>query len=259
MRNQAFVNCLLDCLVSIDVRDSLVLSIVNAGQSRNIRICRDRNIRTCRDQDRYNGMFVMTIKQKFRQNMSRWINLAGSVFSVICGLVITIGMIFGMMAFFQSVMVSSQTKEVLVLLDRLEMSIRRIHANLPYFGEYFMDSYLKSDRESARIFTPWSGEIVAAGGRGGPGLTHLTTSTGEEHHENFYISVLDLPESACEGIASAYLNRRIVESIHVVGDASNFRTALDPASPETEGIIYDTCKKGNENRVSIIFKGHVLD
>ena len=186
-----------------------------------------------------------------------------SIFGVILGVAVSAVVALGLVSAYQGVITSVRTQAVLTTMTTMETTIRRNYANLPQFGKSLepglwgavASGSIQGTGATRKIVTPWGGEIHAGGGNA---LGKLHTDTGDASNNNFYISALDLPESACEGIGTAYLNRADVEEIYVEKiAAADFASAtkLDADPVKAAGELQTNCEEGSENHVAIVFKG----
>ena len=188
-----------------------------------------------------------------------------SIFGVILGVAIAAVVALGLVSAYQGVVTNTRTQAVLTTLSTMETAVRRNYANLPQFGGNLVEglvgvvptSAIQGTGTSREIVTPWGSRIHAGGGET---PAQLNASTGTASNNRFYVSVLGLPEAACEAIASAYLNRADVEDIYVKKDSGAFANGTDDvdADPVTAaGHIQTRCDGGNVNddQVAIVFRG----
>ena len=189
-----------------------------------------------------------------------------SIFGVILGVAVIAVVALGLVSAYQGVVTNTRTQAVLTTLSTMENAVRRNYANLPQFGADLDDglfgvvptSAIQGTGSSRQIVTPWGSRIHVGGGET---EAQLNDSTGTADNGHFYISVLNLPEAACEAIASAYLNRADVEAIYVKDDTGAFVSAdkvnADPV--DAAGDIQDDCDGDDDNvnndQVAIVFRG----
>ena len=189
-----------------------------------------------------------------------------SIFGVILGVAVAAVVALGLVSAYQGVVTNTRTQAVLTTLSTMETAVRRNYANLPQFGAGLDDglvgvvptSAIQGTGSNRIIVTPWGSRIHVGGGET---EAQLNASTGSASNNRFYISVLALPEAACEAIASAYLNRADVEAIYVKNDTGGF-TSTDKvnANPVTAaGDIQEDCNGDDNNvnndQVAIVFRG----
>ena len=199
-----------------------------------------------------------------KPNIPRKKHRGVSIFGVILGVAVIAVVALGLVSAYQGVVTNTRTQAVLTTLSTMENAVRRNYANLPQFGGTLVaglvgvvpTSAIQDTGADRIIVTPWGSRIHAGGGET---VTQLNASTGTASNDRFYISVLGLPESACETIASAYLNRADVEDIFVKKDATAFAggDAVDDNPVTAAGTIQTECDGGNVNddQVAIVFRG----
>ena len=187
-----------------------------------------------------------------------------SIFGVILGVAIAAVVALGLVSAYQGVVTNTRTQAVLTTLSTMETAVRRNYANLPQFGGNLVEglvgvvptSAIQGTGTSREIVTPWGSRIHAGGG---DTVGQLNASTGTADNNRFYVSVLGLPEAACEAIASAYLNRADVEDIFVKNAVAAFAAgdAVDDNPVTAAGEIQTRCNGGNVNddQVAIVFRG----
>ncbi len=184
------------------------------------------------------------------------------IIGVVLGLALGAFALLGLVAAFDGAMTSQRSQTVLSTLVTMETSIRRAHANLPEYeaeltagllsqmpANAVQDGYAAMPGASAdtrRIVTPWGGFIYAGGGD-----TADNQGLGADSGNRFYITVLDLPEAACEIIAKAYLNSSSVVQVAAEGTAATAATA-----EQTTGAAIDAeCDGDDDDKVGIVFRG----
>ncbi len=163
---------------------------------------------------------------------------------------------------FQSVQMSQRSQTVITTAVAMESAIRRAHANLPQYEAELTAGLLSqvpgsaiqgghgampgASTDTRRIVTPWGGFIYAGGG-----ATADLEGTGAASGNRFYITILGLPEAACEVVAKSFLNRSSVVSVAAEGTAG---TA--PTTAQTTGAAIDAeCDGGDDDKVGIVFRG----
>ena len=184
--------------------------------------------------------------------------IVGMVFAVAVAAIVALGVVSA----FQGVMMSQRTQTVLSTLNVAEAAIRRAHANLPQYEAELTAGLLSqlpstavqdghgampgTSADTRRIVTPWGGFVYAGGG-----ATADNDGTGALSGNRFYITVLDLPETACETIARAYLNNAGVVQVAAEGTA-----ATAPTTAQANGAAIDAeCDGGDDDKVGIVFRG----
>jgi len=131
--------------------------------------------------------------------------------------------IVGILAAYQSVNTSIRTQNVQGTITMIEAELRRTYASQPQYAANLTGGLLSkmpsnviqgtgADRV---IVTPWGGQVFAGGGN-----TPDDDGTGGASNNRFYVTVLGLPEAACEAIAAAFLNRSNVVGLDVEGAAA---------------------------------------
>ena len=185
-----------------------------------------------------------------------------SIFGVILGVAVAAVVSLGLVSAYQGVVTSTRTQAVLNTLTVAEAAIRRAHANLPQYEAQLTAGLLSAvpsssvqdghgampgaSSDTRRIVTPWGGFIYAGGG-GTVDLDGTGTATGNR----FYITVLGLPEAACETVAKAYLNNPSVVSVAAEGTAATAATTAQA----TGAAIDAECDGGDDDKVGIVFRG----
>ena len=177
------------------------------------------------------------------------------IYGVMMGVAIVAVALLGMVGLFQGVMTSQRTQSVMHTLSVMETTIRRSYANQPNFDanltpgvwSHVPRGAIQGTGTGRTVVTPWGGGIFAGGG-----ATVDLDGTGSTTPANrFYITILGLPEAACETIGKAYLNNSSVVSVAAEGTAG---TA--PTTPQTTAADIDTeCDGGDDDAVGIVFRG----
>ena len=184
------------------------------------------------------------------------------IIGVVLGLALGAFALLGLVAAFEGAMTNQRSQTVLSTLVTMETSIRRAHANLPQYEAELTAGLLSqmpanavqdghgampgASADTRRIVTPWGGFIYAGGG-----ATQDNDGTGALSGNRFYITVLNLPEAACEVIAKAYLNNASVVEVAAEGTA-----ATAPTTEQTTGAAIDAeCDGGDDDKVGIVFRG----
>lgn len=156
---------------------------------------------------------------------------------------------------------SIRTQRVQTVLATAEQVIRRSYASQPQYEANMtqvlwsaMPSHsIQGTGTSRDIVTPWGGEIFAGGGN-----TPDDDGTGTASNNRFYVTVLGLPEAACERIAAAYLNRSDVVGIDVEGAAATAFTQVNTAAQiqafDTVSEIEAECDGGDDDKVAVVFR-----
>jgi len=185
-----------------------------------------------------------------------------SIFGVVLGVAVAAVVTLGLVSAYQGVVTSTRTQAVQNTLIVMEAAIRRAHANMPQYEAQLTAGLLSAVPSSAvqdghgampgtsadtrRVVTPWGGFIYAGGG-----ATVDLDGTGANSPNRFYITVLGLPEAACETLAKAYLNNASVVSVAAEGTAATAATTA-----QTTGAAIDAeCDGGDDDKVGIVFRG----
>lgn len=169
--------------------------------------------------------------------------------------------IVGVVALFNIGSTSLRIQRVQSVLSTAESTIRRSYASQPQY-EANMTQVLWSAMPTTAIqgtgttrdiVTPWGGEISAGGGD-----TPDDDGTGTASNNRFYITVLGLPEAACERLASAYLNRSDVVGLDVEGAAATAFTQVNTAAQialfDAVSEIEAECDGGDDDKIAIVFR-----
>ena len=156
---------------------------------------------------------------------------------------------------------SVRIQRVQSVLSTAEQTIRRAYASQPQY-EANMTQVLWSSMPTTAIqgtgttrdiVTPWGGEIFAGGGN-----TPDDDGTGTASNNRFYISVLLLPEAACERLAQAHLNRSDVVGLDVEGTAATAFTQVNTAAQiqafDSVSEIEAECDGGDDDKIAIVFR-----
>ena len=185
-----------------------------------------------------------------------------SIFGVVLGVAIAAAVALGLVSAYQGVLTNTRTQATLNTLLIMDAGIRRSYASLPEF-EANLTSGLWSAvpsnaiqlRDGTRtIVTPWGGEIFAGGGD-----TPKNNGAGTASGNRFYITVLNLPEEACETIGSSFLNRSDVVGLDVEGAGATAFTQVKTAAQiqafDAVSEIDAECDGGDDDKVAIVFRG----
>ncbi len=170
-------------------------------------------------------------------------------------LAITAVVIVAILAMYGGLAASLRTQIVQTHLATAEGRIRQIYTNLPQYEDKLTSllfsampsNAIQGTGGSRKIVTPWGGQIFAGGGD-----VPDEDGTGKVSNNLFYITVLDLPEAACENLAQSYLNRSDVAAVYVKGAGafgSNPRASATPAAIQTR------CDGGDNDKIAIVFRG----
>lgn len=155
-----------------------------------------------------------------------------------------------MLAIYTQSGTSLRTQETQTTLTAFVAEIRRSFANARQFTNENYETILASRMPSNALrgaagnevlVTAWGGVITASGG--------TTVGTDANHNTQFWIRVDDLPQSACETIATAFLNRRDVTQV-ATGSAGTVAAVTDRAGIE-DGCDATT----DDNSVGVVFRG----
>ena len=178
------------------------------------------------------------------------------IYGVMMGAAVVAVVLLGMVSLFQGVMTSQRTQTVMQTLTVMEASIRRSYANMAMYDSQLTAGVLSQVPRNAiqgtgtgrTVVTPWGGSIFAGGGVTVDLAGVGTPAAG--HRNRFYITVLELPEAACETIGKAYLNNSGVVSVAVEGDGTAATT------PQTTAAAIDLeCDGADNDTVGIVFRG----
>lgn len=178
------------------------------------------------------------------------------IYGVMMGVAVVAVALLGMVSLFQGVMTSQRAQTVLNTMNTIETTTRRTFANLPNFeaGDALQNIAISAVPTGAiqgggNIVTPWGGSIFVGAGNT-PDVSLAAGSPGESPNR-FYIVVEDLPDAACETVASAYLNRSDVVGIDADGA---WGAVTGPVDNSVADIVAD-CDDADENDIAVVFRG----
>ena len=170
--------------------------------------------------------------------------------------------LIGVLAIYSRVQTSVGTQSAQSVLTAAEAALRRAYANQPKYEANLTtilwsampSNAIQDTGTNRKIVTPWGGGIYAGGGD-----TPDDDGTGTASNNRFFISILNLPEAACESLAQGYLNRPEVVGIDVEGAGA---TAFTQVSTTTQIAVFDSvseivteCDGGDDDKVAIVFRG----
>ncbi len=171
--------------------------------------------------------------------------------------------VVGILAIYGTVMASIRAQSAQGTLSTMEAELRRIYASQPQFEADLTPPLLsmmptnaiqEGGRGARRIVTPWGGRIFAGGGD-----EPDDDGTGTASADRFYISVLNLPEAACERLAAGFLNRDDVVGLDVEGAGgtafTQVRSTAQIEAFDTPTEITDECDGGGDDKIAIVFRG----
>ncbi len=175
--------------------------------------------------------------------------------NVVLTMAITAVVIVAILAMYGGLATSMRTQVVQTHLATAEARIREIYTNQPQYEANLTlvlwsampSNAIQGTGGSRKIVTPWGGEIFAGGG-----ATPKNNGTGAVSPNRFYITVLNLPERACETLAQSYLGRSDVVAVYVKGSGDFGAKPTASASP---GTIQTGCDGGDDDRIAIVFRG----
>ena len=164
-------------------------------------------------------------------------------------------------AIYGQVQTSLRTQRVQSVMTTAEAHLRRAYASQPQFEPNLTPvlwsamptNAIQGTGTNRNIVTPWGGEIFAGGGN-----TPDDDGTGTASNDRFYITVLGLPEAACETLAQAYLNRSDVVGLDVEGTAATAFTQVNTAAQiqafDTVTEIQTECDGGDDDKIAVVFR-----
>ncbi len=170
--------------------------------------------------------------------------------------------VVAIIAIYGQVQTSLRTQRVQSVMTTAESTLRRAYASQPEFEadltpilwSSMPTNAIQGTGANRNIVTPWGGELFAGGGN-----TPDDNGTGAASNDRFYISVLGLPEAACENLAQAYLNRSDVVGLDVEGAAATAFTQVDTVAQieafDTVTEIEAECDGGDDDKIAIVFRG----
>ena len=181
---------------------------------------------------------------------------------MILGVAVAAIVTVGLVSAYQSTVTNTRTQSVLTTLAMMENDIRRSYASQPQFEANLTSGLwsavpsnsIQGTGASRKIVTPWGGQMFTGGND-----TPDDDGTGTASDNRFFISILGLPEDACEKIATAFLNRSDVVGLDVEGaGGTNFTkvntTAQVQAFDEVSEINTE-CDGDDDDKVAIVFRG----
>ena len=160
----------------------------------------------------------------------------------------------GILALYGQINTSVRTQSTQSILTIAEAELRRIYASQPTYEaaltpilfSVMPTNAIRGAGATRTIVTPWGGGVFAGGGP-----TPDIDGTGTATADTFYITVLLLPEAACEALAQAYLNRSNVVSVNPEGTAAT----MPIVARATPTLIQTECDGGDDDKVAIVFRG----
>ena len=160
----------------------------------------------------------------------------------------------GILALYGQINTSVRTQATQSILTIAEAELRRIYASqveyeanlTPILFSVMPSNAIRGLLAARTIVTPWGGGVFAGGG-----ATVDLDGTGTATADRFYITVLGLPEAACEALGQAYLNRSNVFAVHVEGAVAT--AAL--VAQTTPTAIQLECDGGDDDKIAIVFRG----
>ena len=160
----------------------------------------------------------------------------------------------GTLALYGQINTSVRTQATQSILTIAEAELRRIYASqtqyeanlTPILFSVMPTNAIRGTGATRDIVTPWGGEVFAGGG-----ATPDNDGTGTATADRFYITVLLLPEAACEALAQAYLNRSNVVSVNPEGTAAT----APIVARATPTLIQVECDGGDDDKIAIVFRG----
>ena len=189
------------------------------------------------------------------------------IFGVMLGSVVAALALFALVGVFQGVMMNQRSQTALNTLTIIEATSRRTFASAPEYEpngaveasalsavpDSAIIGTLTSSADNREIVTPW-GSAITAGAGDFIGSDPTTCAASNNCGNRFWIQVSDVPEEACEIIASAYLNRPDVFGIDADGTFAAM-TATIAAAHDTRAEILASCDDADENDLGIVFRG----
>lgn len=169
--------------------------------------------------------------------------------------------VVGVVALYNVASTAIRTQRVQSVLATAEQTIRRAYASQPQYEANLTQvlwsamptTAIQGTGTNRDIVTPWGGEIFAGGGN-----TPDNDGTGTASNNRFYISVLLLPEAACERLAMAYLNRSDVVGLDVEGAGATAFTQVNTAAQvqafDTVSEIEAECDGDDDDKIAIVFR-----
>ena len=160
----------------------------------------------------------------------------------------------GILALYGQINTSVRTQATQSILTIAEAELRRVYASqveyeanlTPILFSVMPSNAIRGVLAARTIVTPWGGGVFAGGG-----ATVDLDGTGTATADRFYITVLGLPEAACEALGQAYLNRSNVFAVHVEGAVAT--AAL--VAQTTPTAIQLECNGGDDDKIAIVFRG----
>ena len=160
----------------------------------------------------------------------------------------------GILALYGQINTSVRTQATQSIMTIAEAELRRVYASqttyeaalTPILFSVMPTNAIRGAGATRTIVTPWGGGVFAGGGP-----TPDVDGTGTATADTFYITVLLLPEAACEALAQAYLNRSNVVSVNPEGTAAT----MPIVGRLTPTLIQTECDGGDDDKIAIVFRG----
>ena len=168
----------------------------------------------------------------------------------------------GILAIYSRVQTSIGTQSVQSVLTAAEAALRRAYASQPQYDANLTEvlwsampsNAIQGTGANREIVTPWGGEIFAGGGD-----TPDDDGTGTASNNRFFITVLNLPEAACENLAQGYLNRAEVVGLDVEGAGATAFTQVNTAAQiqafDSVAEIVTECDGDDDDKFAVVFRG----
>lgn len=168
----------------------------------------------------------------------------------------------GILAIYSRVQTSIGTQSVQSVLTAAEAALRRAYASQPQYDANLTEvlwsampsNAIQGTGANREIVTPWGGEIFAGGGD-----TPDDDGTGTASNNRFFITILNLPEAACENLAQGYLNRAEVVGLDVEGAGATAFTQVNTAAQiqafDSVAEIVTECDGDDDDKFAVVFRG----
>lgn len=185
--------------------------------------------------------------------LRRWPRRARrGIIGVVLSMAIIAVVLLGLLSIYNNMQTSTRTMLVQTMISNAQGELRRAYASQPEYEAELTEILLgvmpntaiRGTGANREIVTPWGGAIVAGGGD-----TPDRDGTGTASYDRFYITILDLPEAACEELAQAFLGAEGVIGVFPEGTGGT-----DPTTAQTtpSGIAGE-CDGGGDDALAVVF------
>ena len=188
-----------------------------------------------------------------KPRLRRWPRRARrGIIGVVLSMAIIAIVLVGLLSIYNNMQTSTRTMLVQTMISNAQGELRRAYASQPEYEATLTEILLgvmantaiRGTGANREVVTPWGGAIVAGGGD-----TPDLDGTGTASFDRFYITILDLPEAACEELAQAFLRAEGVIGVFPEGTGGT-----DPTTAQTtpSGIAGE-CDGGGDDALAVVF------